>query len=95
MAAYIIADVEVTNPTEYAEYRRQVPGTLAAFGGEFIVRGGRTEALEGGWAPGRLVVLRFDSWERARAWYRSPGYQAILPLRQRNSRGRLVLVDGV
>ena len=95
MAAYIIADVEVTNPTEYAEYRRRVPATLEPFGGEFIVRGGRTEALEGGWAPGRLVVLKFDSWERARAWYTSAAYQAILPLRHRNSRGRLVLVEGV
>jgi uncharacterized protein (DUF1330 family) len=95
MAAYVIADVEVTNPEGYAGYTQQVPATIAAFGGEFAVRGGRCQPLEGGWEPKRLVVLRFDNVERARAWYDSPEYQAILPLRTQNSRGRLVLVEGV
>jgi uncharacterized protein (DUF1330 family) len=95
VAAYVIADVEVTNPDRYAEYSRQVPATLAPFGGEFLVRGGRSQPLDGGWEPKRLVVIRFDGVERAKAWYDSPAYQAILPIRLENSRGRVVLVEGV
>jgi uncharacterized protein (DUF1330 family) len=95
MPAYVIADVEVTNPEAYADYSRQVPATIAAFGGEFAVRGGRCQPLEGGWEPSRLVILRFDNVERAQAWYDSPEYRAILPIRAQNSRGRIVLVEGV
>jgi uncharacterized protein (DUF1330 family) len=94
MAAYIVADVEVTNPEGYAGYTREVPSTLAPFGGEFVVRGGRTETLEGDWQPKRLVVIRFDSLEQAQAWYRSPAYQAILPIRKQHSRGSILCVEG-
>ena len=59
MAAYVIAEVEVTDPALYERYRREVPGTLAPFGGRFVVRGGAVEPLEGDWAPKRLVVLEF------------------------------------
>jgi uncharacterized protein (DUF1330 family) len=95
MAAYIIADVEITNPPGYAGYSSQVPGTLAAFDGEFIVRGGHADTLEGGWQPKRLVVIRFPDRERAEGWYRSAAYQAILPIRHQNSEGSVLCVDGV
>ena|SRR5437588_3995927 len=94
MPAYVIANVEVTDPEAYEEYRRHVPGTLELYGGRFLVRGGEVEQLEGSWEPHRLVVLEFESVEAARRWYGSPEYQAIIGLRQRTSNGDLVLVEG-
>lgn len=94
MSGYIIAEVQVTDPERYDEYRRQVEGTIAAYGGRYTVRGGRAEALEGDAPRGRLVVIEFDSYERARAWYDSQEYAGPKQLRQDTSVGRLILVDG-
>jgi uncharacterized protein (DUF1330 family) len=94
MAAYIIADVRVTDPAVYEEYRRQVKATLDQYGGRFLVRGGAANQLEGGWEPQRIVVLEFESPERARAWYDSPEYQPLRRLRQSASEGRFILVEG-
>jgi uncharacterized protein (DUF1330 family) len=95
MAAYVIVDVEVTEPEPYEEYRRRVPATLERYGGRFAVRGGRYETLEGDWKPQRIVVLEFPSVERAREWYRSPEYQEIIPLRERHARTNfLTVVEG-
>jgi uncharacterized protein (DUF1330 family) len=71
MAAYVIADVEVTDPARYAEYRNKVPATVAAYGGRFLVRGGPHQVAEGSWHPHRVVVLEFPSMEQARRWYES------------------------
>jgi uncharacterized protein (DUF1330 family) len=94
MRAYVIAEVEVTDQAIYDEYRRQVPATLEKYGGRFAVRGGKTETLEGGWAPRRLVMVEFPSMEQALRWYRSPEYAPLIALRQRASRGKLVAVEG-
>lgn len=94
MAAYVIGEIEVTDPQVYEEYRRQVPAVVAQYGGRFIVRGGAVEPLEGGWSPKRLVALEFPSMEQARKWYHSPEYTPLIALRQKASRGRLVLVEG-
>jgi uncharacterized protein (DUF1330 family) len=95
MPAYVIADVEVTDQDRYDEYRAQVPATLERYGGRFVVRGGAVTALEGGWEPGRLVVLEFPSVEDAHRWYDSEEYREPKALRQASSRGRFVLVEGV
>ncbi|MDP8924472.1 MAG: DUF1330 domain-containing protein [Chloroflexota bacterium] len=96
MAAYVIVDVDVTDPEAYKEYTSQVPATVEKYGGRFVVRGGRYETLEGNWQPKRIVVLEFPSYDRARQWYDSPEYQAILPLRERNARANfLTIVEGV
>ena len=96
MAAYVIVDVEVTNQDAYEEYRRQVPATLESYGGRFAVRGGRYETLEGSWRPQRIVVLEFPDFDRAKQWYASPEYQAIVPLREQNARTNfLTVVEGV
>ena len=95
MAGYVIADVEVLDAEEYEEYRKLVPATLEPYGGRFIVRGGRAEVLEGTWRPSRIVVLEFPSVERARAWYESDAYRGAKVLRQRTSKGSLLLVEGV
>jgi len=95
MAAYIIVDVDIQDPERYAEYVRSVPPTIAAFGGRFLVRGGRAENLEGGWQPRRIVVLEFDSLERARAWWASAQYAAPKRLRQSASVTGMIVVEGV
>ena len=94
MPGYVIADVTVTDPETYAGYRALTPGSIAAFGGRFLVRGGEHEVLAGAWAPGRLVLLGFDSPARAAAWYDSPAYVEARAIRQRASTGSLVMVDG-
>lgn len=91
MAGYVLVDVEITNEDGYAEYRAKVQSTIEAYGGEFLVRAGRHEILEGEWRPKRLVLLRFDSLDRAKAWYSSAEYAAVLPLRLQNARASVVL----
>ena len=94
MPAYIIVDVEVTDPANFEEYRKQVPATVQKYGGRFLVRGGAMEVLEGDWRPKRVVVLEFPSMEQAKRWYDSEEYRAPKALRLKTSRGRLVLVEG-
>ena len=95
MAGYVIADVEVLDAQGYADYTRRVPATLESYGGRFLVRGGIAEAMEGDIQPHRLVVIEFSSVERARAWYSSPEYSAIVPIRQRFGRTHLLtIVEG-
>ena len=71
-----------------------MPAKLEKYGGRFIVRGGKTETLEGGWSPKRLIVLEFSSMDQALKWYRSPEYKPLIALRQRAARGKLVAVEG-
>lgn len=95
MAAYVIADIEITDPNAYEEYRQKVPATIAKYGGRYVARGGRVEALEGGWSPKRIAMLEFPSLERALEWYRSADYQPLVKIRQKASRGKLVVVEGL
>ena len=95
MAAYVIGEIEVTDPAAYEDYRKQVLAVVTKYGGRFLVRGGKVEPLEGGWSPKRVVALEFPSMEQARNFYRSPEYAPLIALRQRASTGRLVLVEGV
>ncbi|MGH8196758.1 MAG: DUF1330 domain-containing protein [Steroidobacteraceae bacterium] len=94
MAAYVIANVEVRDPARYAEYIKLTPATVAPFGGRFIVRGGRAEKLEGDVAVNRIVVLEFDNYEKAKAWYESEGYRVAKAVRQSASVASLILVEG-
>ncbi len=95
MPAYIIVDVNVTNPQRYEDYKKLTPGSLIPFDGKFIVRGGAAETLEGDWHPGRIVVLQFPSMEKAKAWWSSDGYAPAKALRQATSITRMIMVDGV
>ena len=95
MAAYAIAHLhQVDLNAEIADYLRRIDATLTPFGGRFLVHGVQPIPLDGSW-EGTVVVIEFADLERARAWYDSPAYQAILPLRTRNSRGEAILVEGV
>ena len=95
MAAYVIVNVEVTDPGRYPDYMRGVPPTLAAYGGRFLVRGGKAERLEGTYEPKRVVVLEFDTVERAKAWWSSLEYAGPKAIRQSAARTDMILVQGV
>ena len=95
MAAYVIVDVEITDPALYAAYIRVVPPTIAKYGGRFPVRGGRAEMLEGSWSPKRVVVLEFPTFEQAMAWWESEEYRDPKALRQSASITDMILVEGV
>ena len=92
--AYVIAEVDVTDPTTFQKYAEKVPETLAPFNSHHLVRGGKTQALEGE-APKRIVVIAFDSAEKARGWYDSPAYEAIKPIRQSAAKSRIFIVEGI
>jgi len=92
---YIVAELTITNPgSEFEEYRSKVPATVAAFGGRFLARGGDPTVIEGDDPAGRVVILEFESRERAMQWYNSAEYREILPLRLRNSTGRVTCSTG-
>ena len=95
MPAYFIVDNEVIDHAGFEEYRKQVPATVEKYGGKFLVRGGRVQALEGDWKPKRIVVTEFPTTEQARRWYDSEEYRALKALRLRTARGSVVLVEGV
>jgi uncharacterized protein (DUF1330 family) len=95
MPAYAIAQLRsVDQNDDIVDYLRRIDDTLLPFGGEFLVHGAVPEVVDGD-LPGTLVVIAFPDREQAYAWYRSPGYQQILPLRLDNSEGGAVIVDGV
>jgi uncharacterized protein (DUF1330 family) len=92
--AYVIGEVEVTDPATMRKYGEKVPETLAPFEHHFIVSGGKPQGLEGE-SPKSIVVIAFDSVEKARGWYDSPAYQEIKPIRQSAAKSRLYIVEGV
>jgi len=95
MSAYVIVDVEITDPERYAKCVQAVPPTIAKYGGRFLVRGGKTEALEGSWDPNRIVVLQFETYQRAMEWWASEEYKAPKALRQSASVANMILVEGI
>ncbi len=95
MAAYVIADIEVTDSAGFAEYQQKVPATIAAYGGRYLVRGGATEVVEGVWSPKRCVVLEFPSMAQLKTWYVSPEYQPLIAIRKRTTQSNLVISEGI
>jgi uncharacterized protein (DUF1330 family) len=94
MAAYVIVEVEVTDPATYEEYKQLTPATLAAYDGKFIVRGGAYETLEGDWQPNRMVLLEFPSMGRAKEWWNSPEYSKAKAIRQRAANTKMIVLEG-
>jgi uncharacterized protein (DUF1330 family) len=93
-AGYVIAEVDVSDRDMIKKYGEKVPETLAPFNHHYVVLGGKPQALEGD-QPKSIVMIAFDSAEQARAWYDSPAYQAIKPIRQSAAKSRLYIVEGV
>ena len=95
MPAYVIVDIEVTDPARYEEYKRLAHETVLAYGGRYVVRGGAAERLEGDREPHRTVVLEFPDATRARAWWSSEEYRPAKALRAETATADMILVDGV
>lgn len=94
MPAYVIVEVDVHNAAEYEDYKKLTPGSLVPFQGKFIVRGGKTETLEGDWNPKRIVVLEFPTFELAKSWWASEEYAPAKALRQRTAKTRMIAIEG-
>lgn len=94
MPCYVIGHITVTNMEGYKEYVAQVPATIAAHGGKYLVRGGDCKDIEGSMPHNRHVVLEFPSRQALEGWYYSDEYQKILTIRQANSEGIMTTVDG-
>jgi len=95
VAAYLIAEIDVTDPEKFAVYREQIPTTLEPFGGHYLARGGAVTPLEGGWNPGRIVVIEFPDMASLQGWYESDAYGPVLAIRQAASNGRVIAVEGI
>lgn len=95
MPAYVVANIRVHDPVAYEEYRKMVPGTVERFGGRYLARGGRSEVVEGGLEPGRMVIVEFPSYEAAQNWYSSSEYAAVKALRQGCADGELLFINGI
>ncbi|MEP6583308.1 MAG: DUF1330 domain-containing protein [Ginsengibacter sp.] len=94
MPAYVIVEVEIEDIHAYEEYKKLTPASIAAFDGKFVVRGGKTENLEGDWDPKRIVVLEFPSVERAKEWWNSPVYSKAKSIRQKAAKTKMIVVQG-
>ena len=94
MPAYVVVEIKVKDTETYERYKQLTPASIAHYGGEFVVRGGAVETLEGSWNPGRFVILRFPSVARAKTWWSSPEYADAKALRQKSAHTEMILVDG-
>lgn len=93
--AYLIAQADVTDPAAYETYKRLAQDAIAAYGGRYLVRGGRAEILEGDPTPRRVVVVEFDSFEQAKRFYDSPEYRAARDARRTAAAMTMTLVEGI
>ncbi len=95
MSAYVIVEIDVVDPGGYEEYKKLAGATVEKYGGKYVVRGGAVEALEGDWKPKRIVVLRFDSMQRAKEWLNCEEYREPRKMRHRTAKTKMILVEGV
>ena len=95
MPAYVILQITVDNPEQYSEYMKMGPPTVSLYGGKYLVRGGKVETVEGDWQPPRLVMLEFESVDKARAWINSPEYAPARAIRHQAARTQAIIVEGV
>ena len=95
MAAYVIVDSVITDQSVFDDYLQQVPAVVESHGGKYLARGGAIEVVQGDWTPNRIVVVEFDSVERARGWQDSPEYVELKAMLNRSSNTSVVITEGV
>jgi uncharacterized protein (DUF1330 family) len=95
MTAYVIVDIEVTDPVGYEDYKKLASATVTLYGGKYIARGGKNESLEGDWQANRLVILEFPSMEQAKAWLYSSEYAPARALRHKYAKSKMIVVEGI
>jgi uncharacterized protein (DUF1330 family) len=95
MSAYVIVEIEILDSAGYEEYKKLASATVEKYGGKYVVRGGKTEVLEGDWNPKRIVVLKFESARRAKEWLNCEEYREPRKMRHRTAKTNMVVVEGV
>jgi len=95
VSAYVIVEIEVVDPVGYEEYKKLAGATVDKYGGKYIVRGGKMAVLEGDWKPNRIVVLQFESMERAKEWLNCEEYREPRKMRHRTAKTNMIVVEGV
>jgi uncharacterized protein (DUF1330 family) len=95
MSAYVFVEINIYDQELYEEYKKMTPDSVRKFGGKFVVRGGLTVNLEGNWNPERIVVLKFDSVEKANEWWESEEYTRARIIRQRAAETKMIILEGV
>jgi uncharacterized protein (DUF1330 family) len=96
LPAYVIVQISIRDPQVYERYKTLAPVSIAHYGGRYVARGGQSEALEGEWDPCRVVILEFDSIERARTWLESDEYREARALRHASAdTHQMIVVDGL
>jgi uncharacterized protein (DUF1330 family) len=95
MPAYVVTEIEVHDPVRYEGYKKMSSAAVEAFGGRFVIRGGKVETLEGTWAPKRFVVVEFPSVEQAKAWWSSEMYAPAKKLRNETASSQMIVVEGI
>lgn len=95
MSAYIIVEIDVQDPAGYEDYKKLAGPTVEAHGGKYIVRGGKTEVLEGEWQPKRIVILEFPSTDQAKKWLNCEEYREPRKMRHRTAKTNMILVEGI
>jgi uncharacterized protein (DUF1330 family) len=90
---YVVAEVDITDPATFKQYADKAPGTIAQYGGHYVIRNGKNTSIEGD-APKRFVVIQFESVEKAQAWEDSPEYTAIKPIRHKSAKSRVFIIEG-
>ncbi len=94
MPAYLIAEHQITNPSQFEEYRRQVAPMIERYGGRYLTRPGTHDVLDGRWRPDRVVIIEFASMAALKAWYQSPEYQPLIALRRSAATDVLIALEG-
>ena len=95
MAAYVIADVNITDPDLFKKYSEQVPATVEQYGGKYLIRGGMIERHEGDWEPTRVVIIEFENMSTLKQWYSSHEYSVPLQIRQQSADTNVLFLEGI
>ena len=95
MSAFVIADITVNDPERYEEYKKLAPSAIAAYGGKYLARGGKSEKLEGNWEPDRIIILEFESLETAKKFINSPEYSEARALRHKTASSNMIVVEAL
>ena len=95
MAAYMIVNLQVTDPSSFKEFQEGFPPVLERFGGKYLARGGKAERWEGLWEPSRVIIFEFPSFDHAKGLYESKEYEPLKAIRMQSSKSDLIVVDGL
>ena len=95
MAAYILVQINITNPNPYKEYLKKVTEIAKKYGGEYLIRGGSYKIMLGKWDYERTVVIKFTNYDTAMKWYNSDEYAPVRRIREENSNGNIIIIEGI